>query len=906
MAAFQNIINTPPSADSLKVGADKINANFGSAVNSGSGVLTIDQLLPIVRLEHFTPPQLFFLNSLPSDLAEARKVIMSFNGIRSDLSPIEQLRLEVLHPDSPSNAYATEARMYMTMDALGSLEALRIMQNVNWATSGLAQFVLNYRPYYTDTTASLAVIAPIPDVTAKFKITTPEMGGTDGDGINFSAQGTDIILAFGTPGPLNIPRSGNGSGNIYFKPRGAGIKDYVGVNTQDPLNYWAVANNSSPSMSLQALYWDSLGPHTVTYDCRATDGTLGAMGWEQLDYPATPRKARWFATASTGVVDPDIKIELEENNVFFTAPGVTREGLRNEERLSKVNYINILGDFPTSGGDIWFTEGTWDANNIPFTITQDIYINKGVTVRNLNITTGNYIEIGDDASTDRRIRIENSRITFTGSGRQGLIGGDSKATAYAGFDLELVDCSFFATAAGKFINLVAFDGAASPTANVMIDNCRFDGGCPGTFFIFDGIQLSDITIKNATSGFLVSDIRNVNARDIVNEDTDAGDGYVGLCVTELYSGAPVIPHVCFVSGLTQREGHLLYIQPINTGTEPIRIKASIVKNAITTESHLDDVPDAMVKNATRVQYPAANLTGYISEGQAITGVSSGATGYVVHTMYSSAIPTYFVSVLRTSAVDFSSGETVTTATGSAIDVYAVALPGADQTHPQVISRANIGIPDSTAYIESSVTYGSPAITILPATEIRRINAAYVVKKAERFEGVTNGNLKYTGLDPIAGTISFDMYALIGSGTKSGIFYPARGNVNNTVTNVIYESPGVSRVITSQDHGYSALDTVLLEGTTLYDGSYQIVAVPTSTSFTILKTYTAAPTPGEHYLVVEDSPYFMRLSSSAIEHGTFSRTVEDLKNDDIIFLCGEIVTGDNLSIYSVAANFVKGS
>jgi len=621
MPAFQEIINFPPSPDSLKSGADKINANFATAQNKGSGVFIIDPILPKAGLEYPTPPEFFLRNTTPSDIALARKVIMTLNGVKGDLSPIEQMRLEVFHPDSPFPD-ATQASLFLTVDALGQQEALRIYQHPTWYTAGLIQFAINPRPYLTDQSATLAVMSPRTDVPAKLKISTPEAGGGAPDGINFEVYRTAISLGFGTTGSLNIPRQGNGSGNIFFLPRGAGLGDYLGVNTTAPLNTWSVYDTTSPSMSLQTLYWDSNGPHSPAYDCRAIDGTLGAMGWEQLDYPGTPRKSRWFATASTGGVNPDIKIELEEGNLFFTAPGVTREGLRNEERLSKVTYINVIEDFPGYPGDIVFTDGIWDANDLPFTLTQDIYVNKGVTVRNLNITTGNYIEIGSAASTDPNIRIESSRITFTGSGRQGLVGGDNKDTAYAGFDLDFVDCDFTATAAGKFINLSSLVGG-SLTANVRLIRCGFDGGCPGTITEFNDVQLIDLKIKNATGGFFISDVRTLVADNISNKDVSTGPGYVQLSVTEITSGAFPDRNVCLISGLTQRDGHLLYLQPTDTGTNPVRTWACISKNAIVPDGlYTDPIPPGLVKDATRIKYFDFNLTGYISEGQAITGSSS--------------------------------------------------------------------------------------------------------------------------------------------------------------------------------------------------------------------------------------------------------------------------------------------
>jgi hypothetical protein len=897
MPAFQNIINFQPNPDSLKSGADTINNNFASAQNKGSGVLIIDPILPKAGLEYPTPPEFFLRNTTPSDIALARKVIMTLNGIKGDLSPIEQMRLEVFHQDSPFPD-ATQASLFLTVDALGPKEALRIYQHPTWYTSGLIQFVINPRDYLTDQSATLAVMSPLADVPAKLKISTPEAGGGAPDGINFEVYRTAITMAFGTTGSLNIPRQGNGSGNIFFLPRGAGLGDYLGVNTTAPLNTLSVYDTTSPSMSLQTLYWDANGPHSPAYDCRAIDGTLGAMGWEQLDYPDTHRKSRWFAKASTGVEDPDIKLELEEGNLFFTAPGVTREGLRNEERLSKVTYINVIEDFPGYPGDIVFTEGIWDANDLPFTLTQDIRIQRGAIVRNLNITTDQEILVEYASSTSSKIILESGRITHTTGAHTGLI-TSSSIGFFTSWTTFLVKDFEFASTVDSTIFKLGVDTDFSDLS-VELDNVRFDGCSIGTFERLESLSVRDIQISQFKTGFFFYQIPNVfftGKIDIVDglpDDTP-------LFMTDYKSG----------TAIPGGEKALSAISGFNiTGSSGTKIfwmtahptHADDLQSVI-TNCNLAGIPNPFLTNDDIWFLAGGVPSGEIRNGQVITGSDSGAYGKIIASETGSGLD---LIVVKTSVSDFNPTENMTTATGSC-SMFSVAASYAafDQTDKQIIAKGNIGIQDSTAYIESSVTYGTPAITILPATAIRRINAAYAVKKSERFQGVTNGNLQYIGLDPIAGTISFDLYAIISSGAKTGIFYPARGNANNTIASVAFESIGISRVTTTQDHGYQALDTVIIEGTTSYNGSFQILGVPTSTTFLIATAYVTSET-GSHYKVIDDSPYLMWLSGSAIEHGTFSRTVEDLVTDDILFLCGEVVTGDNLSIYSVAANFIKGS
>lgn len=214
---------------------------------------------------------------------------------------------------------------------------------------------------------------------------------------------------------------------------------------------------------------------------------------------------------------------------------------------------------------------------------------------------------------------------------------------------------------------------------------------------------------------------------------------------------------------------------------------------------------------------------------------------------------------------------------------------------------NFGIIGDKAYIESSAgIFGVPIVTSLPSGQILRINSVYSVKKSNDFSGSTNGNLQYTGTPDINGIIHFDVFIARSGGAGLAVFYPASGDVANIITGVVYVSPGVVDVVTSQDHGYTALDIVIIEGTTDYNGSYSVISIPSSTSFRISAVFTSSQT-GQHAKALVESPFLTRLQT---DEGlvSFARVVSGIQTGDILFLAGEAVGGGNLQLYANASVF----
>lgn len=892
MPVFQPIINYPPTADSLKAGADKINANLAYTQNKGSGVLTIpDSPAEQVLIQAPTLPELFLVNTTPSDSPLARKMVFACRGYKASTSLIEQLRLEVLLSDQPgADADSSEARLFMTLDNLGLVEALKIYQSPQFSTTGQAQFIFNPRSYLTDDVATVAILGTLPSVPAKLKLATVETGGAQGDGINFEIQGDEITLRFGTGGPLNIPRFGNGSGQLYFKPTGAFDGDFVGINTYNPLNTFSVFKTASPSASLQAFYWDVNGPHTATYDCRAIDGTLGAMGWQQIDYPATKLKSRWFATASTGVAVPDVKLELEAGNVYFSAPGIVREGLRNEERLSKVTYINELTDFPGYPGPITFTAGIWDANEIPFTITQNMTLLAGATVRNLNITTDQKIICGDAASSLQKTILENSKITYTGFNIDGLFrsgsAGLSQTTIFV-----LRNCELVGTLGGRLFgiesNLTVYDFSVS------ISDCSIKNLALGSFEGIRNLQARNLRLHQIKSGFFWRLTPKATFESIYVEDQLADN--VILFMTDRRSsdflgGEKLQSTIAGVTMDGASSTKAFWIATALPSDDEVRVLISRCNfYGVSTPFLTSPAPLFFSGNTT-------GLTGEMVEGQTITGSVSGATGVII-SMRSEVGSFLRMNVLKTSVADFSGSELMTTATGSMTMTVSAGDIGYDQTDKKIKTSSNIGIVPSLAMIQSGSAV-TPVVTSMPTGQIRRVNATYSVQQSERFTGTTSGNLVYAGIERTTGNVSYEIAGYIASGIKTGLFYVGRGNTQNTITGTASGGAGLTIVGTSQAHGYAPLDVVLIEGTTSYNGSYSIVAVLAPDLFVISKTFVGSET-GLHARVDTSSVFLFYLSATAVSK-TFSRTISRLSVNEYMFLCGEILTGGNLTTQHVRA------
>lgn len=902
MPPFAPIINFLPEPTNLKDGADIINTNFAYAINKTEGILTIPSGTQVL-IQTPTLTELKFLNTTPSDDPFSRMIRMSWNGLTATGAPIEQMRFDVFHSSyNPIQPLTAEARLYLNINSIGLAEILRIYQYAQFHGSELTQFALNPRSFFTDQEATLAVLAPVSGLNAKLKIANPDSGGGTNDGINLIVTNTGVAqMKFGTPSLLEIPRSGGSSnGRIVFYPNPSTGYDTIGINSEvgvsPPVGTLSVhgATDENPVITLQKYYWDIWGgPFNPKIQTWAQDGTLGEMGWRQIDYPTTPRRSQFYITCSNGGVTPDIELKITDGNVFYSNAVVTDEGLRNEERLSQVNYINGLSDFPTSGPDIWFPEGTmWDANNIPFTITQDIYLNKGVTVRNLIITTGNKIDIGDDASDYRFINLINCHFFYTGSSKDGLLGGESKADVYDGFDLYCKDISFDTDSGGKFFNFTSvFAGIVINNVSITIDNCKFLNGIGGTFYSITKLYLKDISIKDMLGGFFASNSEDVRVQNLTNLDSPSPNSLIPIALADW--------------SITSRNQNALINGVSQTGGNAIYISGDSSLKGVLTHNLIESPDVAMIEDVVVVTFLESNLTGQITEGQIITGVSSGAQGYAFAVVYDSIgtptpgpNPEFVLWILKTNDNNFTNGETVTSPTGSADFIFKDDATGTNEKNKNIQAKGNIGIPDSSAYGHISDFIPGSVPTTCPAGIVKRINATYDVNRVQRFIGYPTGNLEYIGLDPIECDVSFNIFAFVGSGPKLCTFYFAKGNLTNTVVSIVNDDPGLIRVTTSKPHEYSQFDSVLLEGTTLYDDSYLIQTIIDDYTFKLVATYAGDVFTGFHSRIYDDIPISRTLNTA--EPLAASRPIDKIKPQDILFLTVEIATGDIL--YTTAISF----